>query len=137
MDTRTQQSDSDIAPEGQQPNARTNDAAGVSFTDAPAQPDGQPVGDSLPLDGSLTLNDTEPIDQTGLQSDQHRLLTGAESEQTATGVIDAEDATDRAIDSKGAYGATSEAATTGDDDVTEALNYVQGDKPGQVATGGQ
>lgn len=84
-------------PEGQQQSPRGNDAAGVAY-ETPNE--AEPAGDALPLDGSLSLNDTEPLPQDGLHADADRVLVGSEAGQTADGAIQNSDATDEAVDSK-------------------------------------
>lgn len=130
-------------PEGEQQSPRGNDAADVAF-EAPLDADHEAAGDALPLDGSLSLNDTEPLPQDGLHADSDRVLVGSEAGGTARASIQASDATDRAVDSKGAYGAAPERATDGSDDVNadpdlnEAIDYVKsgdGERPGQTAGG--
>jgi len=134
---------SDQAPEGAGKGPNDNPAADVSFTNLPQNAsdpvsDGAPFGDALPLDGSLSMHDTEILDQTNLHPDENRVLLGSEAGQTANARIDSSDATDRAVDSKGNFGKVGDDATSSDADLTQALGHVKGDeKPGQTATGGQ
>jgi hypothetical protein len=71
--------DKQRSPEGMSQDARDNVPSQVSYDTPPLQPE----VDSLPLDGSLTLNDTDPIDQGGLHDEDTRILRGSEASQTA------------------------------------------------------
>ncbi|HEX8550447.1 MAG TPA: hypothetical protein VF681_02710 [Abditibacteriaceae bacterium] len=122
IDTRTHQGHDDTAPEGREPDARQNVPSGVTF-DRQVPPQAQPESDSLPMDGSLTLNDTEPQDQSGQHPDGNRILMGNESSATADSAIETSDAAEKAIADK-------------DRETTQSLSTP--DPPaGQVATGGQ
>jgi hypothetical protein len=79
IDTRVHQNANDDAPEGLEPNARTNTPSQVAYLNP--SPD-QPADDALPLDGSLTLNDTEPIDQSTLPEQEEHALIGSETDGT-------------------------------------------------------
>jgi len=70
--------------EGIPQDARDNVPSQVSYDTPPPQPE----VDSLPLDGSLSLNDTDPIDQSGLHDDDTRILRGSEASQTAGSATD-------------------------------------------------
>lgn len=73
--------------EGMSQDARGNVPSRVSYDTPPDQPE----VDALPLDGSLTLNDTDPIDQAGLHDDDTRILRGSEASQTAASATDLSD----------------------------------------------
>lgn len=93
IETRTQQSPDDIQPEGREPNARQNVPSQVAYE--PAVPDSP--NDALPLDGSLSLNDTEPEDQTAGGTDGPRILSGSEAGGTANASIEGGEGADDAI----------------------------------------
>ena len=69
----------DRAPEGITQNARDGVPSQAAYTTNPPEPE----GDALPQDGSLSLNDTEPIDQRGLHDEDTHILQGSEATQTA------------------------------------------------------
>lgn len=72
------------APEGIEDNRRNNVPSEMAFT----KPHPDIADDALPLDGSLTMKDTEPIGQTGLHPDETRVLSGSEATQTAESAVD-------------------------------------------------
>lgn len=72
------------SPEGAEEDFRGNVPTGVAFT----RPHPDIDDDGLPLDGSLTMKDTEPENQAGLHPDETRILTGSEGTQTAAGEVD-------------------------------------------------
>ena len=74
----------DRTPEGIAQDARDNVPSQVSYETPPDQPE----VDALPLDGSLTMHDTDPIDQSGLHGDDTRILRGSEASQTAGSATD-------------------------------------------------
>jgi hypothetical protein len=96
IETRTQQSGDDIRPEGREPDARQDVPSQVAYEKkVPDSPD----DDALPLDGSLTLNDTEPEDQTQRQPVGPHLLSGSEAGGTANASIEGGADADAAMDS--------------------------------------
>ncbi len=90
IETRTQQSGNDIAPEGREPDARQDAPAQVAYD--PKIPN-EPAGDALPLDGGLTLNDTTPQDQTESQPVGPHTLAGTEASGTANVSVEGDDST--------------------------------------------
>ena len=85
IETRTQQSTDDIAAEGREPDARQDAPAQVAYDKK--IPD-EPVGDALPLDGGLTLNDEPPQDQTESRVPGPHTLAGSEGGGTANVAIE-------------------------------------------------
>jgi hypothetical protein len=80
IETRTRQSDDDILPEGREADANQHVPSQVAYDKkVPDNPD----DDALPLDGSLTLSDTEPEDQSQRQATEPHLLSGSDSTATA------------------------------------------------------
>ena len=72
------------SPEGIEDDRRDNVPSEMAFTkDHPDIAD-----DAMPLDGSLTMKDTEPINQSGLHPDETRVLSGSEATQTAQSAVD-------------------------------------------------
>lgn len=120
IETRTQQNNDDIAPEGREPDARQNVPSQVAYDQ---QVPNSPDDDALPLDGSLTWSDSEPEDQTQRQTTGPRLLSGSESGATANAAIEGGAAADNAIDANDA--SVTAASANPDPSV------------GQIATGGQ
>ena len=97
IETRTGQSSDDIAPEGREPDGRQNLPTQSSYDrDVPVET----PGDALPLDGSLSLNDTEPQDQSLQSSQQQRVLSGSEAGATANTSIEGDEA-DSAVEGDG------------------------------------
>lgn len=97
IETRTQQSEYDIAPEGREPDARQHAPSQVAYDEKVPN---EPAGDALPLDGGLTLNDTEPQNQALQHSGQERILSGSEAGGTANASIEGGESAGAAIDSK-------------------------------------
>lgn len=72
------------SPEGAQEDTRRNVPTGIAFTKE--HPDSD--DDANPLDGSITMKDTEPTNQSGLHPDETRVLQGSEGTQTAESAVD-------------------------------------------------
>jgi len=84
IETPTHQSSDDISPEGRVSARQDTPAQGAYDKVLPADP----AGDALPLDGGLTLNDTEPQDQTETQPPDVQTLVGSEAGQTVNAAVE-------------------------------------------------